>query len=270
MSAPKTQDVVPIPVWISGIRGRLGSCIARFVREADDLELKGGLVRPGRARSEAPSGEGDVSELPESPRAVLVEAGPIEAWRNHAAQHERVGAVLVATTGLTGSDQSTLETLARTRPVLVAPNLSLGVAVLHKLVHDASARLRAYDVEVVELHHNQKRDAPSGTAWHLAEAAAEARGLDVRAQAMTARSGEVGARHPNEIGIQAMRGGGIVGEHTVYFAGQTERLELSHRAESRDVFAAGAIQGIRFLAAEARAPGLYRMADVVEKDVDSA
>jgi 4-hydroxy-tetrahydrodipicolinate reductase len=148
-------------------------------------------------------------------------------------------------------------------PVLVAPNLSLGVTVLLELVRQASRALEAYDLEIVEMHHNQKVDAPSGTAWALGRAAAEGRGQDVERDAILARAGEVGKRGKQEIGIQTLRGGGVIGEHTVFVVGEAERLELTHRAQSRDVFALGAARAARFLGAPERAPGLYAMRDVL-------
>jgi 4-hydroxy-tetrahydrodipicolinate reductase len=147
-------------------------------------------------------------------------------------------------------------------PVVLAPNTSLGVTVLLKLVADAARALGSgYDIEVVEAHHRMKRDAPSGTALRLAEAAAEASGRDLAATARYARHGDVGPRTGEEIGIQTIRGGDVIGDHTVFFLGLGERVEITHRASSRDTFARGAVRAAEWLAG--KGPGLYDMRDVL-------
>jgi 4-hydroxy-tetrahydrodipicolinate reductase len=140
--------------------------------------------------------------------------------------------------------------------------MSVGVNVLFRLVAEAARALGSdYECEIVEMHHRAKRDAPSGTALRLAEVAAEASGLDARTAAVYQRHGDIGARKPGTIGVQTLRGGDVVGDHTVYFLADGERLELTHRATSRDNFARGAVRAARFLAF--RAPGLYDMQDVL-------
>mgnify|MGYP006290260565 CR=1 FL=1 len=195
---------------------------------------------------------------------VLVEAALVPAARAHAARAAEVGVpVCLATTGFDARQRAELEALADRIPVLFAPNLSLGVNVVLDLVRTAASALPGYHLEVVEMHHALKRDAPSGTAWALASAGAEARGQAIERDAVLARAGETGPRGEAEIGIQTLRGGGVIGEHTVYLVGETERVELSHRAQSRDAFAAGAVEAARFLGAPGRAPGVYEMADVL-------
>lgn len=174
--------------------------------------------------------------------------------------------MLIATTGFDQAELKRLEQCQDRIPLLIAPNLSLGITVLLDLVARASRALDGYQLELVEMHHNKKRDAPSGTAWALARAAAIARGQDVEEDAILARAGDVGPRGEHEIGMQSLRGGDIVGEHTLYLIGDTERIELSHRAATRDAFAAGAIRAARFLGEEGRRPGHYTMRDVLGLD----
>ncbi len=168
--------------------------------------------------------------------------------------------LLVGTTGLPSTVRDDLEALARQVPVLIAANTGTGINVLRRLVTEA-VRLAGpgWDVEVLEMHHRRKVDAPSGTAWSLLEAASGGG----REQAVPSRVGETGARTDDEIGIQSLRGGDVVGEHTVYLVGHGERIELTHRAWDRDTFARGGLRAAAWLATEGRAPGLYDMNDVL-------
>lgn len=246
---------------ISGASGRLGARILAHAQAAEGIKVAGALLREGSARlSEGSPFTADEAVLQAG--RVLIECAPKPAALAHAARAANVGApILMATTGFTPAERTLLEAHADRVPVLIAPNLSLGVTVLLDLVARAAAALPGYDLEIVELHHSKKRDAPSGTAWALARAGAAARGLDADREAILARAGDIGPRGQDEIGIQSIRGGDIIGEHTVYLVGPTERLELTHRAQSRDVFAAGAITAARFLAEQK--PGLYAMRDVL-------
>ncbi|HKE18089.1 MAG TPA: 4-hydroxy-tetrahydrodipicolinate reductase [Kofleriaceae bacterium] len=178
-----------------------------------------------------------------------------------AARHTRVAAV-VGTTGLGPAALAELDRLAETAPVLVAANFSLGVNLLLVLAESAARALGPdFDFEVVELHHRHKRDAPSGTALALARALAAGRDQSLDEVLCTARSGDVGERGPGEIGVFGLRGGETIGEHTAYLIGDSERIEISHRAASRDLFAAGALRAATWLAG--RPPGHYRMRDVL-------
>jgi len=155
-----------------------------------------------------------------------------------------------------------LDAAAKKVPCLLAANMSLGVSVLLRVVRDVAAALGdAYDVEIVEAHHNKKKDAPSGTALALGEAAAAGLGRKLDDVAVHGRRGMVGERTAREIGFHAVRAGDIVGEHTVLFGGQGERVEVRHVATSRDTFARGALRAARFIAS--RPPGRYTMADVL-------
>ncbi|MBM4034987.1 MAG: 4-hydroxy-tetrahydrodipicolinate reductase [Planctomycetes bacterium] len=170
--------------------------------------------------------------------------------------------IVVGTTGMGAEGARRLDAAAKKVPCLLAANMSLGVSVLLRVVRDVAAALGdAYDVEIVEAHHNKKKDAPSGTALALGEAAAAGLGRKLDDVAVHGRRGMVGERTAREIGFHAVRAGDIVGEHTVLFGGQGERVEVRHVATSRDTFARGALRAARFIAS--RPPGRYTMADVL-------
>lgn len=263
-------------VVVSGAFGRLGGRIVHAVLGAEGLVLHAAVVRPGSkydgrpVATFIPEVKSDLtatSDLEDAldPGVVLVEtAASAQVALEHAKVAAQKGcALLVATTGFSAKDRAALSDFGKDVPILLAPNLSLGVTVLTELVRQASRALADYDLEIVEVHHRKKKDAPSGTAWALARAAAEARGQDAERDAILARSGDIGARGDREIGIQTLRGGDVVGEHTVFFFGPTERVELTHRAQSREAFAQGAVRAVRFLGVPGRAPGVYSMLDVV-------
>jgi 4-hydroxy-tetrahydrodipicolinate reductase len=198
---------------------------------------------------------------------VLIDFTRPEGTLAHAAACARLGVGLVAgTTGLAAAQKAELAGFARAVPIVFAPNMSVGVNVLVRLVELAAARLgAAYDIEIVEMHHRHKVDAPSGTALRLGDAAATGMGTKLADVAVYAREGHTGERKPGTIGFATLRGGDVVGEHTVIFAGAGERVELSHKATSRQTFAGGALRAARFVAARRaeRRPGLYDMADVL-------
>jgi len=171
-------------------------------------------------------------------------------------------AMVIGTTGFTDKQRARLNELAARIPSVVASNMSLGVNLLFALADDAARILGPdFDVEIIEAHHRFKKDAPSGTARRLAEILAERRGLDVSKDLRHGREGIVGERPPDEIGVHAVRGGDIVGDHTVVFAGLGERIELTHRAHSRDTFARGALRAAKFIVKQK--PGIYTMQQVL-------
>ena len=172
-------------------------------------------------------------------------------------------AVVIGTTALTADEKNTLAELAKKGGrIVAATNMSVGVNLLFKLTREATKILgENYDVEIVEMHHNQKKDAPSGTAVTLAEAVCEARGWDYERDVKHGRNGMVGKRSGREIGMHSLRGGDVVGDHTVIFAINGERIELTHKASSRDTFARGALVAAKFL--QSAPAGLYTMQDVL-------
>lgn len=194
---------------------------------------------------------------------VLIDFSSPSATPYHAAAAaERGIALVVGTTGLTRAAEDALSDAAKRIPVIAAPNMSVGVNLLFRIAPlIASALDEAYDIEIVEAHHNRKKDAPSGTALRLLELLQSARGGAARAQAVHGRHGADAVRRPGEIGMHAVRAGDIVGEHTVTFATQGERIEITHRASSRDTFALGALRAASFLVG--RPPRRYGMDDVL-------
>lgn len=258
----------PIRVAVAGAAGRLGSAIVerlgrddRFVLTAclehpEDRRLGGSLTLPEGAKlTSADGGWG-------SP-AVLIDASVVEAVPDHAEHAVKDGvALVVAVTGLPDETLAALDGASKQIPVLIAPNLSLGVTVLVRLVRQAARNLAGFDVEISEIHHTGKRDSPSGTAAWLGREVAAERGLEWPDAARHGREGTVGPRTPGEIGIHSQRSGTTAGEHRVWLGGPGEHLELTHVAESRECFAAGAIEAVAWLASAG--PGRYNMEDVID------
>jgi len=256
-----------IPVAVAGAAGRLGGAVLRRLAGDPRFAIAACLERPGHALLGcAPLP--DLADLPpcapdDGPwgaARVLFDAGAAGAVAAHARRAAEGGlALVVAVTGLPAEAEEACAAAAARVAVLVSPNLSLGVAVLADLAREAARRLPGYHVEIVEAHHAAKRDSPSGTALWLGREVAAARGWAWPQAARCGREGAVGPRPAAEIGIHSLRGGSIVGEHRVRLAGGGEQLELAHVAESRDCFAAGALEAIALVARSA--PGRYTMAD---------
>lgn len=237
-----------VGVLLFGASGRMGQAIQRLARE------RGIPILPVPRAAAVP-------DLGEGPPWVVVDfSGPGEAQRALETAADRGLPFVGGTTGLGASWESALENTACTVPVLWASNMSLGVAILHRLVREAARMLPAsYDCEIVELHHRRKEDCPSGTALTLASAVAQAR--ESTLSPTTARSGRVGPRAQETMAVLGVRGGEVIGEHTVYFLGDDDRIEITHRAGSRDLFAAGALAATQWLVN--RPPGLYTLDDMV-------
>ncbi|RKH06709.1 4-hydroxy-tetrahydrodipicolinate reductase [Corallococcus praedator] len=261
---------------ITGSTGRMGSTLLRLARDAKDLQVVGATVRPGSPVAGQDAGLAarlgaalDVLLMDDLDRAlefskadVVVDfTGPQASLAHAKTCAERGVPLVVGSTGFTEDDSAALRVLARKVPIVAAPNMSVGVNLIIGVAAELARVLGpSFDVEVLEAHHRMKKDAPSGTALKLAEVLAEALGR-TRDDLTFVRDGQTGARPPGEIGVQALRGGDVVGEHTVYFFGEGERIELTHRATNRDQFAQGALRAARWVAR--RAPGLYDMADVL-------
>jgi 4-hydroxy-tetrahydrodipicolinate reductase len=262
-----------VNVVVTGAAGRMGTQIARLVRGAEGMALSGAVERPGPAVGAdagvlaglGPVGVPVVEDLAKAlaGASVVVDFTSHEVSARHAGLcAERGVPIVIGSTGFTAETKARVAEAARAIPVVLSPNMSVGVNVLFELVREAARVLGdAYDVEVVELHHKLKKDAPSGTAVKLAEVAAAALGRDPAKDLAYARHGMIGERSAREIGVQTLRGGDVVGEHTVFFCGQGERLELTHRATSREQFARGAVRAARWVVG--RPAGLYDMADVL-------
>jgi 4-hydroxy-tetrahydrodipicolinate reductase len=244
----------------------MGREVVRAALEDDSIELAGGVVETG-----APELGTDIGELsgwgrsgvlatqdPPDDVEVLIEFTVPDATVEHLAYARPV---VIGTTGLSEEQLARVEEAAKSVPIVLAPNMSVGVSLLREVVRELSGRLgTGYDVEIVEAHHRNKVDAPSGTALLLARAAAEGRGRNLDEVAVFGREGQA-PREEGEIGIHALRGGAVVGEHRVVFYSDGEEIEIAHRALSRRTFAAGALRAARFAAGAG--PGLYSMRDVL-------
>ncbi len=256
-----------IKVVVTGISGRMGSHIAQAVRNTKGLQLDGATEAPGSFAIGTTLPEGhmvvdDLTKCIERADVVIDFTAPEASLKHAAVVREYKKAFVLGTTGFTEEQKSKLRPLLEKIPTVWSPNMSIGVNVLLKIVADAAAKLGAgYDVEILEAHHRQKMDAPSGTALALAEVVAKTLKRDLNKVAQYTRHGKIGARKEDEIGIQTLRGGDIVGDHTVMFAGIGERLELTHRASSRDNFARGAVLAAQWV--QGKNPGIYSMSDVL-------
>ncbi len=260
---------------VTGAAGRMGSNIIRALNASDGIALVGATEKPGNvsigldAGLAAGVGPLEVSVVDALPRAlerpadVVIDFTAAGASVEHAhVCAERGVALVVGSTGFSAGARAEVAGCSRQIPVVMSPNMSVGVSVLFRLVSEAARVLGPkYDVEIVELHHRLKKDAPSGTALRLAEVLADALGRDAQRDVTYERHGDIGERGENEIGIQTLRGGDAVGEHTVFFLGAGERLELTHRASSRETFAHGAVRAAKWIAG--KPAGLYDMQDVL-------
>jgi len=259
-----------IRVAITGAAGRMGKTLIAAINEADDLELGAALEHPGNPTVGQDAGEtAGVGRLGvtivEHVKSCVddfdvavdftVPAATLELAEVCA---ERSKALVVGTTGFTDDELAAMHQYAAHIPVFMAPNMSVGVNLVFKLIEIAAAALGdSVDVEVIEAHHRHKIDAPSGTAVRMGEVLAEALGRDLSTDAVYGRQGITGARERKTIGFSTIRGGDIVGEHTVLYAGDGVHLDIAHRAQSRMNFAQGALRAVRYL--EGKPPGLYDM-----------
>jgi 4-hydroxy-tetrahydrodipicolinate reductase len=261
-------------IVVAGAAGRMGSRVIACLPEARDLTLVAALEAPGHAALGRDAGEAagvgrlgvpisdDVKPALERDR-ILVEFSTPEASLDHLRVVAGVGArAVIGTTGFAPAQRDEIAALARRAAIVLAPNMSVGVTLALRLLPlMAKALGDEYDIEITETHHRFKKDAPSGTALRMAEVIAEALGRDLATAAVYGRQGLPGERSRTEIGILSLRSGDVVGEHTVSFGTLGERLELTHRAHSRDTFARGALRAARWVAG--RGPGLYSMHDVL-------
>ena len=267
-------EAAPIRVVVLGAAGRMGRMVARHVLEAADMTLHAALEPESSAdigqdaavlAGLPPCGVAvghDLHEALADADALIDFTRPESTVAAAALAAQAKAAHIVGTTGLTAEDIGHLERAARHTPVMCSDNMSLGVTLLTALVEQTAARLRPdFDIEIVETHHRHKVDAPSGTALALGRAAARGRGVSLDDVAARGRDGITGPRRDGDIGFAVLRGGEVVGEHAVSFNGPGERLELAHKAERRDVFAAGALAAARW--AVDQPPGLYSMKDVL-------
>ncbi len=261
-------------IVVAGAGGRMGRTLVKAVAEIEGLVLAGALEQAGSRFVGHDSGElaglgkTGIALVSEPATALLNADGVVDftipaATRDLAARAAERGIVhIIGTTGLSDDDEAKIKAAAAKAVIVKSGNMSLGVNLLAALVKRVAKTLdEEFDIEVLEMHHNQKIDAPSGTALLLGRAAAEGRGIDLGKHNVMAREGHTGARKAGDIGFATLRGGTVVGEHSVIFAGPAERIELSHRAEDRMIFARGALKAA--LWARGQKPGLYSMTDVL-------
>ncbi len=255
-------------IAIAGAGGRMGRVLTRVFQETPGCTVVGGLEVKGSPLVGSVM-EGTGAIITDDPAALFKSIDAIIDFTVPAAtlslvEHSaRAGVVhVIGTTGIDAGGEEKIRIAAKTARIVKSGNMSLGVNILASLVKKAAKALgEDFDIEVLEMHHRHKIDAPSGTALLLGKAAAEGREIDLAKRSVRLRDGHTGARPIGDIGFATLRGGSVVGDHTVMFAGNSERIELTHKAESRDLFAYGAVKAA--LWAMNQKPGLYAMADVL-------
>ena len=263
-------------IGITGCAGRMGRMLVAEASATSDCRVVAGVEAKGNPAIGRDLGElagiGPIGVKAGDDPAALIAASDVVidfstpaagvTSARLAAQHGKP--LLLGTTGLSAEQGDAVRTAAKTVPIVWPPNTSLGITLMLAMVQDAARRLGPeWDIEIVEMHHKHKVDAPSGTALALGQAAAAGRGIDLAKNSARGRDGVTGARKEGAIGFAALRGGDVAGDHTVIFAGAGERLEITHRAASRQIFAKGAIKAALWLGQPGRKPGLYGMKDVL-------
>lgn len=264
-----------VTIAVTGASGRMGHTILNLLSSHLEYTIAGACDIPnataigrdiGELLGQKPLGirvQSDFTKmLDQKPNAIIDFTSPSASTGfAHIAASRKIP-IVIGTTGLSVEQRDEIASCAREIPIILAPNMSIGVNVIFKLVADAAKLLGPdYDLEIVEAHHRLKKDAPSGTAVRIAEILAESTGRRYPNDVRFHREGIIGPRSDREIGMQVIRGGDIVGEHTVLYCGNGERLEISHIATSRETFANGAIRAARWC--QGKAPGLYDMQDVL-------
>ncbi|MFQ5867894.1 MAG: 4-hydroxy-tetrahydrodipicolinate reductase [bacterium] len=253
-----------VKVIVCGVCGRMGRRIIDIINQDEDTELVGAIEAKGHKAlgtqvTTKVEVTNDLEKIIDRAEVVIDFTNPQASLKNLEVASGFRKPMVIGTTGHTEEEKKSVIEKAKTIPILMAPNMSLGVNLLFRLVDGVAKVLKGYNVEIIEAHHNRKKDAPSGTAAKLAENIAQVLNLNLKEVAVYGRKGMVGPRKPQEIGVHAVRAGDIVGEHTVIFAGTGERLELTHRAHSRECFARGAVEASKWIVRQP--PGFYDMQD---------
>ena len=263
-----------VKIGIVGAAGRMGQMLVRQIGETKGARLVAAAEAPNGAAIGKDAGEiagvgrlgvavsGEAERVFETAQVVIDFTVPTASVVHADLAAARGVAMVLGTTGLSAEDGARIRAAAARAPIMWADNMSVGVTLLAELVERVARTLDpAYDIEIVEMHHRHKVDAPSGTALLLGRAAAAGRNVDLAKVSARGRDGITGARKPGDIGFASLRGGDVVGDHMVVFAGAGERIELGHRAASRQLFAQGAVRAALWVAG--RGPGLYSMKDVL-------
>ena len=259
---------------VTGVAGRMGRRIVDIVLETPGMDVAGATERPGHDIIGMDIGDflglgkkgsvvsDDLRGVVDRGGVVIDFTAPSASLMNVRAAAKSGRAMVVGTTGFGKEDLKEIKKLAKKIPIVLAPNMSVGVNLLLKVIGMVAGVLdEDYDIDIVETHHRHKKDAPSGTALKMAQVAASARGTTLDKVGAFSRHGNIGERKRGEIGVQALRVGDVVGEHTVIFGTMGERIEITHKASSRDVFARGAVRAAAWVVG--RPPGLYDMQDVL-------
>jgi len=259
---------------VAGAGGRMGRALTRVIAETPGAVLAGALEAPGSELLGKDAGtlaglsangvllSADLWSMSANADGILDFTVPAATIANVAIAAERGLVHVIGTTGLSASDNAVIKSVTSRAIVVKSGNMSLGINLLAALVKRVAQSLdESFDIEILEMHHRAKIDAPSGTALMLGEAAAAGRGIALDAHSARGRDGVTGARRPGDIGFASLRGGTLAGDHTVIFAGPYERIELTHKAEDRMIFAHGALKAAMW--AHGKKPGFYSMADVL-------
>lgn len=255
-----------IKIGVLGAGGRMGQAIIQEIQTKPDCRLAGGVERPGHPSCGSIIGDGmivcaNVQPVAHKADVMIDFTSPAALEENLRAAIDGKCALVIGTTGLEKSHHAQIDKAARIIPILQAANTSLGVSLLASLVEQAARALGDdWDIEIAELHHRHKVDAPSGTALFLGEAAARGRGAKLEALRLPPHESTAGARKPGGIGFATLRGGSAAGDHRVMLIGEGERIELCHMAENREIFARGAVRAARWLSG--KPVGRYSMADI--------
>jgi 4-hydroxy-tetrahydrodipicolinate reductase len=264
-----------IKVSVMGASGRMGRGIIHLLSLDDGISIVGAKETSGHpslgmdAGVVAGAGEigvpitSDIEDSSSGANVIVDFTSPESTLRNADYASRNSKSMVIGTTGFKDKEETKLKEVCRSFPCVIAPNMSIGVNVMFEATRFLARALGdEYDIEIIEAHHKHKIDSPSGTALRLGESAAEGLGRDFNLVAKFERHGSIGERKEGEIGIQSVRGGDVVGEHTVMFLGQGERIELTHRAYSRDNFAKGVLRAVKWI--YGKSPGIYTMKDVLE------
>lgn len=259
---------------VSGASGRMGSRVISLSRDSEEIKITGALERKDHKDSGKDIGdvigigaigiriEDNIKKITEKADVLVDFSSPSATIECLKSLSGRPMPVVIGTTGFSKDEVEYIRLYAQNRPCVFAPNMSVGVNLLLKILSDIAAVTRDdYDIEIVEAHHRLKKDAPSGTAMKMAQVIASSLNRNLEETAVYARRGLIGERTRKEIGIQTIRAGDIVGEHTVIFGGLGERIEITHKASSRDTFARGALKAALWV--RKQTPGLYDMQDVL-------
>jgi len=272
-SQPASAADAPLRIAIAGASGRMGRMLIEAVLDAPDLKLAGALDVAGNPQLGQDAGAflgratgvtvtSDLDAVLAASQVLIDFTRPEGTLHHLQACAARGVALVIGTTGFSAEDKAAIGAAAQRVPVFMSPNMSVGVNVVMRLIEQAAkAFSHGYDIEIIEAHHRNKIDAPSGTALKMGEVVASALGRNLADNAVFGREGVTGARDPSTIGFATVRGGDIIGDHTVLFAGIGERIEITHKSSSRATYAQGSLRAARFLARSG--PGLYDMNDVL-------